>query len=215
MTPPLGIFGGTFDPVHYGHLRPIRELRRQFPALDVRYIPLNAPPHRPPPLASAAQRLHMLRLAQMEFPEIEIDTRELERPGLSYTVDTLESLRTEAGTALWVIIGADALLGLAQWHRFEDIMALAHIVVLHRPGSAQFMPAWAGKRVPASAAELNRGAGGVWPVAVTPQPISATTIRERIERGQAAGDLLPRAVWQYIQEQQLYFSQRRKESNAE
>ncbi len=211
------MFGGTFDPVHYGHLRPIREFRSEFPGIPVRYVPLNIPPHRPAPLASAAQRLHMLQLARAEFPEIEIDTRELERSAASFTVDTLESLHADGADTVWLIVGADALLGLPQWHRFADIMTLAHIVVLHRPGSADFMPAWAAKKIARSAADLRANAGAIWPVAVTPQPISATEIRAAIaSEGRRApiGDLLPRAVWHYICEQKLYHSQRRQESNA-
>src|SRR5215471_14021932 len=136
MSTPLVILGGTFDPVHYGHLRVAEEIRKRL-AVEVSLVPAKDPPHRGPPGASAADRLQMLALGREEFPELGIDPRELERPGKSYTVLTLEELRAaSAARPLALLVGADAFLGLPSWHRWRALFDLAHIVVATRPGAA-------------------------------------------------------------------------------
>ena len=133
----LGVFGGTFDPIHCGHLELARELRETLGLSAIRFVPAGDPPHRSAPAASAAQRLAMVELAVANHPGLEVDAREIERTGRSFTVTTLEELRREDGRrALALVVGADAFLGLPTWHRWREIFGLAHLVVVARPGVA-------------------------------------------------------------------------------
>jgi nicotinate-nucleotide adenylyltransferase len=132
---PIGVFGGTFDPIHYGHLRTAFELLQALDFAEILFVPGGDPPHRGRTFADAALRLAMVREATANQPGFVVDDRELARAGPSYTVDTLASLRRERERAsLGLIVGMDAFLGLASWHRWEEILGLAHIVVAHRPG---------------------------------------------------------------------------------
>ncbi len=132
---PIALLGGTFDPVHYGHLRFADDVRRALGLDEVRLLPARDPPHRAGPAATAADRLAMLRLAVAEFPGLAVEERELRRDGKSYTVLTLEELRHEdPQRPLWLLLGADAFLGLPTWHRWREVFALAHVVVVARPG---------------------------------------------------------------------------------
>jgi nicotinate-nucleotide adenylyltransferase len=188
----VGVFGGTFDPIHYGHLR---------------FIPAAAPPHRPPPQASAAQRLAMVELAIRGLPGLRADDRELQRGGLSYTVLTLESLRAELGkTPLCLLIGADQFRSFETWHRWQEIPALAHLVVLNRPGTLfGTLPAWARARACEDFRFLREApAGQLAFLSVSPQDISATRIRAALARGESVQGLLPEAVLDYIRTNQVY-----------
>jgi len=213
FTPPIGVFGGTFDPIHFGHLRPALELLEELSLQRLHLIPSAVPPHRAKPQAMAEQRLAMLKLAVAEQPGFVIDERELRRSGPSYMVDTLASLRAEVGeTPLCLILGVDAFLGLHEWHQWQRLLELAHIVVAHRPGwslDETSMPQALRQGVQghwlADAAALPaQVAGGVLLQSVTQLDISATDIRKRIAAGKSANYLLPAAVWRYIQEQDLY-----------
>src|SRR5450631_1836081 len=136
MIRTLGIVGGTFDPIHYGHLRLAAEVSAALGLFQVRLIPAGIPPHRPPPVASGADRLAMTELGCAEFPGLVADRREILRPGPSYTVATLQALHAEDTTRpLALIIGSDAFAGLAGWHRWEQLFTLAHMVVVERPGA--------------------------------------------------------------------------------
>lgn len=227
----IGIFGGTFDPIHFGHLRTVTEVALTLKLAQVRWLPAATPPHRPPPAASASQRVDMLRLAVAGQALFTVDTRELERSGRSYTVDTLKSLRAELGAAqpLCLILGDDAFRGIETWDRWYAIPDLAHLVVMQRPHvDAQPWPApppWASDRVTADASALHHApAGRVYFHAVRPQPISATQVRAAIAAGEPVSgrgsnpvsdpmsDLLPKAVADYIRNNHLYISA--KEQNA-
>ena len=212
---PLALLGGTFDPVHYGHLRLADEVRRALAPLEMRLVPARDPPHRGAPSAGAADRLAMLRLAIEEFPALRIDERELLRAGKSYTVLTLEELRAEAPQRLLaLVLGADALLGLTAWHRWREVLDLAHLVVVARPGTRlaidelppQLRDEWQ-RRVQPDAGPLHRTpAGSIVVQPVTPQPISATAIRAALAR-RAVSDvrgLLPARVLTYIETHRLY-----------
>lgn len=132
---PIGIFGGTFDPVHYGHLRSAFEMLQALSFSEVRFIPCGDPPHRGVTFASAEDRFDLVRLAIEGQSGFVADDRELRRDGPSYTVDTLASLREEfPDRSLGLIVGMDAFLGLPGWHRWEEILDIAHIVIAHRPG---------------------------------------------------------------------------------
>jgi nicotinate-nucleotide adenylyltransferase len=208
----IGVFGGTFDPIHYGHLRPAREAYAALGLAELRFIPAGQPPHRHAPQASAEDRLAMLRLAIAGEPGFVADERELGRGGPSYTVPTLESLRAELGseTPLCLLIGADAFAELETWHRWQRLPELAHFAVLRRPGcvvgdNPASWPDWARARTCRDAAGLARApAGRVMFVNVSAQDISATRIRARIARGESPADSLPAPVWQYIRAQRLY-----------
>ncbi len=134
MTP-IGVFGGTFDPIHFGHLRTAFELLQSLRLAELRFVPAGDPPHRGTPLADGLSRLAMVRAATADQPGFVVDDREVLRAGASYTVTTLRELRAEfPGRPLCLIVGMDAFLGLPQWHRWREILDLAHIVVAHRPG---------------------------------------------------------------------------------
>jgi nicotinate-nucleotide adenylyltransferase len=203
----IGIFGGTFDPIHYGHLRPAQEAMQQLALAELRFIPSAAPPHRPPPVASAGQRLAMLELAVHGLPGLHSDERELKRAGPSYTVDTLESLRAEfEDTPLCLMIGADQFRRFETWHRWQQIVELAHLVVLSRPDSPPgALPAWARARVCTDFHVLHTASGGRLAfLGVSPQDISATRIRAALARGETVRGLLPEAVLEYIETNRIY-----------
>ncbi len=160
MTPsPFAMLGGTFDPVHYGHLRFADEVRRSLGLKELHLVPAGDPPHRSGPVASAADRLAMLRLAVAEFPGLVVDSREVDRAGKSYTVLTLEALRREdAQRPLLLLVGADAFRGLPSWHRWRELFALAHLVVVARPGVCAWRrPAGAARRRAGDAAGARSG----------------------------------------------------------
>ena len=206
----IGIFGGTFDPVHYGHLRPLWEVKEALSFDEVRLIPSYIPPHREAPGASPEQRLAMLKLALSDVPEFFIDQRELERGGASYMVDTLQSLRDELGeTSISLILGQDAFNGLASWHRWQHLIELAHIVVMHRPGSqlpeVGAVSELVNERRSTAPAELKQTpAGRVFIQNVTQLDISATDVRAILAKKGDVRFLMPEPVRQYIAESQLY-----------
>ncbi|HEV2009177.1 MAG TPA: nicotinate-nucleotide adenylyltransferase, partial [Burkholderiales bacterium] len=136
MNAPIGIFGGTFDPIHYGHLRLAQEIAESVRMAEIRLVPAGTPPHRAAPQVSSQQRLDMVRLAAAGNPLFTVDEREVKRSGPGYTVDTLVELRREAGATrpLCMLLGADAFLELATWHRWHELFGLAHLIVAHRPG---------------------------------------------------------------------------------
>src|SRR5262245_12412890 len=132
---PLGLFGGTFDPIHYGHLRTAFELWQALGLAEVRFMPTGSPPHREQTHASAGHRLAMVKAAVAGQPAFTVDDREVRRSGVSYSVDTLAELRAEhPDRSLCLLLGMDAFLGLPNWHRWRELLDLAHIVVAHRPG---------------------------------------------------------------------------------
>lgn len=209
---PLGILGGTFDPIHYGHLRPAQEVLRALDLAEVRVIPAANPPHRRAPLATAEQRLRMAELAVGEFPGLRVDDREIKRGGPSYTVLTLEEMRREVGAQpLCLLLGMDAFEGIESWHQWQRLPDLAHIVVMTRPGrslpAVDVLPAWMHGRLARAAGELARaGAGKIYFQTVTPQDISATRIREAVARHEPVDGLLPPAVLGYLRANRIYLN---------
>jgi len=209
----IGIFGGTFDPVHFGHLRCALELLQDLSLTEVRLIPCRIPPHRDTPCASAEQRLRMLRAALDSTPGLVIDTRELSREGPSYSVDTLQSLRAEVGaTPLCLILGQDAFNGLDSWHCWQELIELAHLVVAHRPGwtrpqSGPVADLLIRHGVTAAAPLHQQPAGCILPWAVTALDISASFIRATVRTGKSPRFLLPDAVWRIIASEGLYAEQ--------
>ncbi|MGE5090158.1 MAG: nicotinate-nucleotide adenylyltransferase [Candidatus Levyibacteriota bacterium] len=213
---PVAILGGTFDPVHYGHLRLAAEVRDALGLPEVRLVPAGDPPHRGAPEVSAADRVAMLELAVHEFPGLTIDTREIQRQGKSYTVLTLEELRDERPRSpLLLLLGADAFRGLASWHQWRRLFDLAHLVVAPRPGTTpatDLPPAlereWRMRRTEDRSALRSRLAGSIYVQPISAQPISSTAIRAALARepdaGPALAGLLPAAVLAYIRSRHLY-----------
>lgn len=197
----IGIYGGTFDPVHFGHLRTALEVREALHLDEVRFIPCRQPPHRAEPVASPQLRVEMLRQAVADEAGFVVDTREIDRPGPSYMIDTLASLRAELGAAtpLGLILGEDAFLGLPGWHRWRELTDFAHLVVMTRPGAPAEWPAALAThlhdRMAADANSLRAApCGSVRFQPVTALDISATRIRELLRAGRSARYLLPDAV---------------------
>lgn len=207
----IGILGGTFDPVHYAHLRCALELQQSLGLEQVRFVPCRMPPHRGAPFATPEQRLAMLELAIADQAGFVADARELRREGPSYTVDTLASLREEFGsTPLCLILGMDAFLGLDTWHRWERLAGLAHIVAMRRPGrdvAAASAPirALLEERLVEEPQQLRHSpAGCVMLWTVTQIEISGTRIRDLVARGRNVRYLLPDRVLDYIRRERLY-----------
>ena len=205
-------FGGTFDPIHYGHLRPVEALAQEVGLDQVTLLPNHVPPHRPQPEANAQQRLAMVELAIAGNPLFTLDDRELHRTTPSYTVETFETIRKERGAALPLafIIGQDSLLTLHKWHRWQDLLHVCHLLVLARPGYHQQMDTpelqrWLEQHRITDATLLSRQPHGFIYLADTPLlEISATEIRQRRHQGISCDDLLPRPVQRYIELQGLY-----------
>jgi nicotinate-nucleotide adenylyltransferase len=194
---PIAILGGTFDPVHNGHLRVAWEAAEALDA-EVRLLPAHIPPHRPPPLASPAQRLALLQAALAGQSRLRVDDRELRRSEPSYTIVTLREMRAESGPEqpLILLVGADAFAGLPTWHEWRGLFELAHIGVLNRPGLAAARPAdleaEVGERRIAAADGLGRRANGyVFELPVTPLDISASAVRALLAAGREPRWLVP------------------------
>ncbi|WP_372987860.1 nicotinate-nucleotide adenylyltransferase [Marinobacter sp.] len=205
------IYGGTFDPVHHGHLRLAIELCDRLEVDHVSLVPCHIPPHRGDTGASASQRLQLLELAVRGEPRLHIDDRELRRAGASYTADTLRQLRQELGPdhPLVMVVGTDAFAGFDRWREWESIPELAHIVVVRRPGPAlnpEGIPArlLTKRRVEDVASLRNGAAGCVLELDPPLLDISATGIRERIAAGRSPRYLVPDSVWEQIRQQGLY-----------
>ncbi len=194
----IGILGGTFDPVHYGHLRPALEVMQAVGLEQVRFVPNRIPPHRETPWLGVENRLELLKAAIDDQPDFVLDQRELDRAGHSYMVDTLASLRDDFPShAFCLILGMDAFLGLKQWHQWQRIPELCHIVATTRPGFdiddqlIRELPFTRGHTV----SELSEVASGRFLLqSVTQLDISASRIRELLAKGQSVRYLLPDEV---------------------
>lgn len=206
----IGILGGTFDPVHCGHLRLALEILEHLELSSVRLIPVGTPPHRVQPRASADLRRAMLEAATSGVDELCVDDRELRRSGPSYTVDTLASLRADFHSeALCLLVGMDAFAGFASWHRWRDILPLAHIVVARRPGAA--IPAdgpvaelLALYRTDKPQRVRRSPAGHIYVQEIPALEISSSHIRRLIAEGNSPRYLLPDAVHDIIMEERIY-----------
>ncbi len=212
MTDLYAVYGGTFDPIHYGHLRTVEALAGIVGLKQVIIMPNNVPPHRPQPEASSAQRRDMVQLAIRNRPLFRLDERELQRTTPSWTVETLEALRDELGPQrpLAFIIGQDSLLGLPGWHRYEALMSLCHLLVCRRPGYAPEMPnadhqSWLNRHLTHSVDELHQLPAGRIFMADTPLwDISATEIRQHLAARRDCETLIPAPVLDYINQAGLY-----------
>ena len=207
---PIGIFGGTFDPIHYGHLRTGFELLQALKLAELRFMPAGNPPHRERTIATNEQRLAMVRVATEGQARFVVDDREMRKSGPSYSVETLAELRQEyPRRSLCLIIGMDAFLGLPKWHQWRDLLELAHLVVAHRPG-------WRAPGMgPLGALLVDRGtgrvldlhearAGRIYIHAVTQLEISSTELRALIQSGRDPRYLMPDGVRKIIMDTGCY-----------
>lgn len=214
----IGIMGGTFNPIHYGHLRIAQELADALNFDEVRFIPSANPPHKTQPTVSALHRAAMVSLAISSNPKFKLDERELSRAGASFTYDTLQSLREELGPeiSICLMMGSDAFMKFNTWHRWDELLRLCHIVLVNRPADKQVIE----KPAEVFAEELqsllhnhytehhddltHASAGHITMQAVTTLDISATAIRAQFSLGKSAQYLMPDAVIDYIIKHQLY-----------
>jgi nicotinate-nucleotide adenylyltransferase len=207
---PMGIFGGTFDPIHYAHLRTAFELQQALRLKEIRFLPAGNPPHRECPQADAQVRLKMVELAVAGQPGFLVDDREVRKQGPSYSVETLGELRHEyPDRSICLIVGMDAFLSLPKWHQWRELLQLAHLVVAHRPG-------WRAPSMgPLGELLVDRGTGRIGDLheqragcifihAVTQLEISSTEVRQLIAMGRDPRFLMPDSVRKLILESQCY-----------
>ena len=206
----IGVFGGTFDPIHFGHLRTALELREILGLAEVRFVPCRTPPHRDTQPSAGALRLEMVDAAVAGEDGFSVDEREFERPGPSYTIDTLADLRAEVGARpLCLLLGMDAFLGLPTWHRWTELLEVAHIAVAHRPGWVVPAEGPLGKLLTRHRADSptplrEYACGRVFVTAVTQLEISATELRRALARGDDPRYLVPDAVREIIMRSDCY-----------
>ena len=211
LSPLVGVFGGTFNPVHYGHLRSALELVERLQLEQLRLMPSASPPHRDAPECSAERRAAMVELAVSGEPRLVCDAREMQRPGKSYTIDSLIELRGELGAqrGLCMVLGCDAVQDIATWHRWQELLDWAHIVIIARPGwqlpRAGELAQWL-KTHQLESPELlrQRPCGGIVIEELRPLAISSTEIRDLLASGRSVRYLMPQSVLDYIQTHTLY-----------
>ena len=206
----LAILGGTFDPIHIGHLRSAIEVRELLDCDELRFIPSHQPPHRAAPTADSKHRLRMVELAVANEPGLAVDAREINREGASYTIDTLTELRAEIGAAcaLHLIIGMDAFAELDTWRRWDELLDFANLVVMQRPDCELPQRGAIADLLRARHTKLSnvkrKPHGAIAIVQLTPLPISATAIRALISERRSPRYLVPDVVCDFIREQRLY-----------
>ena len=214
--PLIGILGGTFNPIHFGHLRMAQELADALKLTAVLFIPSANPPHKAAPTVSAQHRAEMVQLAIADNPLFKLDKCELERAGASYTIDTLIGLREGLGekSALCLMMGSDAFTKLDSWHRWDELLNYCHIVLVQRPWQqsstkteklSDQMTTFLSAHYTENVEDLaEKSAGYIHMQAITAQDISATNIREKLSSGNSIKYLVPDNVLAYIQQHQLY-----------
>ncbi|MCH2341288.1 nicotinate-nucleotide adenylyltransferase [Pseudomonas sp. NPDC047963] len=206
----IGLLGGTFDPVHIGHLRGALEVSEMVGLDEVRLVPNFRPPHREAPNSSAQDRLTMVRLAVQDLPPLTVDARELERDKPSYTLDTLESLRAELNDddQIFLIVGWDAFCGLPSWHRWDELLDHCHILVMQRPDADSEPPEALRDLLAARSVNdpltIVGSSGQIAFVWQAPLGVSATRIRQFLASGRSVRFLVPDAVLAYINAHGLY-----------
>jgi nicotinate-nucleotide adenylyltransferase len=207
----IGILGGTFDPIHNGHLRLAVEAHQQLKLDHVRLIPVNNPPHREIPIASSLQRQRMIELAITDQPAFTIDSRELERDTVSYSIDTLKSLRQEyTNDSLCLILGHDAFNKLDSWKDWQELLNYAHIIVANRPNESSTnisieLKSWIEQHQTTDKIDLEKKQSGfIYFITIPMLDISSSMIRHYYTQGKAVDDLLPTTINTYIEENNLY-----------
>lgn len=198
----IGIFGGTFDPVHFGHIKPVLNVKQALNLSQIRFIPNSVPPHREEPWLSAEQRLSLLQSALGEYADMVVDPRELDRGGPSYMIDTLRSLNSDyQDESICLVIGMDAFFGIAQWRQWKQLFELCHLVVTTRPGfdQALILEQVGAENYPFLAEKMTQDIetlkqGNAGKILLQPVPlldISSTEIRTRLLKGEDISQLMP------------------------
>ncbi|MEM8489237.1 MAG: nicotinate-nucleotide adenylyltransferase [Pseudomonadota bacterium] len=205
----IAVLGGTFNPIHIGHLNTALELLDQLPLTEIRFMPSARPPHRKPPAVNLEIRAAMIELAIAENPRLACDRREARREGPSYTADSLEELRAELGPSapLIFLLGMDAFCSLPSWHRSSELLNFAHLLVVARPGFEAPKSDWVATLIKAAVAPdalFDEPYGNVAQIALTPQPVSSTSLRALLQSGLDASASLPEPVNRFIRERGLY-----------
>lgn len=209
----IGVFGGTFNPIHFGHLRSALEITEALRLKQMRFVPCAIPPHRDIPDVSAELRLKMVQAAVENEPRFVVDDCELRRDAPSYSVDTLMALRHRLGDeAIALVVGMDAFLGFHTWHRWREIVNLAHLVVMRRPGHDSRVEKMNSEvkllveqSLISDSDQLHRESWGkIWFQEISQLDISATKIRDMVSEGKSARFLLPDEVWAIIEKHHLY-----------
>lgn len=209
----IGILGGTFDPIHIGHLRSAVDIKQALGFDEIRLVPCHIPPHKDHSVTASADRLAMVSLSVSDESGLVVDDRELNRDGPSYTVDTLKQIRDEVGDAesICLIMGTDAFERLDSWHDWQQLTELAHIIVMERPDqgmilSPQLTAFYAQRKTDDPQSLKDRSAGTIYITKLIQLPVSATLIRQAVSAGESIRYLVPDSVSDYIDEHQLYQS---------
>ena len=207
----VGVFGGTFDPIHWGHLRTVSEVQVQLGLSRVLIIPVNIPPHRSTPMAASRHRISMIQLALKQMPQLKCDDREIRRGGTSYTFFTVQELRQEFGEIpLCLILGLDSFLDLPNWYRWNEILDYVHIVVMRRPGweLPASLPDWCSDAVVGNPLDFEKKPyGNVYYMSVPSIDITSTVIRNELSFNSYINNALPSSVLGYIRRNKLYGNQ--------
>lgn len=208
---PIALLGGTFDPIHYGHLRMALEIQQALDLPTIRFVPCQLPVHKAQAHATAKQRLAMLALALQHEPTFSLDTREITRSSPSYMIHTLQSLREEAGleSPIILIMGADSFQQLHTWHQWKNLLTQAHLVLASRPGyplptQGPLIPLMQQSLTSETRTLHQQPAGAIYCQSITHLDISSTAIRSQRQQGYNARFLLPDTVLNYINNAQLY-----------
>ncbi len=203
----IGLFGGSFNPIHKGHILAAESVRAQLKLDKIYFLPAAYSPFKTQPELSNAHRVEMLKRAIASYPALKIDRRELDRPGPSFTINTLEDIvRTCPHDRLYLLIGMDAWEGFERWHQWQAIIERCHLVVVSRPGYATpvLSEFWQEKQLTDLQLLRNSPAGKLFFVTVPASKAASNEIRERIRQGLSTTNDLPEKVREYIEEQKLY-----------
>lgn len=207
---PIGILGGTFDPIHYGHLKIAEYILEKCEFETIQFIPNRTPPHRRPPFGSANHRYEMVKLAIKNHPKFSVNDLEITRPSPSYMIDTLQILQSQRpNQPLCLIIGSDAFNHFNEWLHWQKILDIAHLIVVNRSKNGLIRQPWMQKLLQSRCIDLpeklaTKNSGYILIIQIEPIPISASRIREKLKKQEDVSNMLPNSVLNYIIENKLY-----------
>ena len=199
-----GILGGTFDPVHRGHLHVAFQVLTLLEPAEIQFVPCALPVHRDPPRAAGEHRRAMLERAISGHPRFRVNPLEIERGGASYTIDTLKQLRGRTELPLALILGSDAFNGFPQWKDPDQILRIAHLVVCHRPGAPPDAELYSERRAMSAGELLQRSGGSILVLEIEANHCASSDLRQRIAAGESTDECLAAGVAEYIEQHHLY-----------